>query len=185
MRCAAGLLLAWCALAVQAAVPHGASAPHVVTQHAPGYLGIEFHDLTEDQVAALHLKAGRGVEIVMVDHDGPAGKAGLRPHDLVITLNSQPIPSADALRRMIHDAGPGFRASLGVVRSGQQITIITQLADRNDVEREALQKMIVPGPPPAVGEDAPGSGFVDRYETAPTHPRPLRIAPAFSAPCCI
>jgi membrane-associated protease RseP (regulator of RpoE activity) len=145
---------------VSGAGSHAAS-PRGIPQHAPGYLGILFQDLNDEQVSALHLKGGRGVEVVMVDHDGPAGKAGLRPHDVIVSLNGQLIASAEALRRMIHDAGVGTGVALSVVRGGRQVTVNAQLAYRGEVEREAMARMVAPGP--AGGEDPVVNGFAEGY----------------------
>jgi serine protease Do len=138
------------------------SAPKGVPPHAPGYLGILFQNLSEDQLAALHLKGRLGVEVLMVDHDGPAGKAGLRPHDVILTFNGQPITDADALRRMIHDDGVGTGVSLGLFRGGREVTVTTQLAYRGTVEREAMERMALPAP--AAGEDGIVGGFVESYD---------------------
>jgi serine protease Do len=120
---------------------------------APGYLGILFQNLTDEQVTSMHVKVGNGVEVVMVDHDGPAGKAGLQPHDVIIRLNGQNVTNADCLRKMIHDDGVGAAVSLTVLRGGRQITVNTQLAYRGEVEKEAAARM-VEADPPASG-DAP------------------------------
>lgn len=145
--------------------PHAAS-PRGVPPHAPGYLGILFLDLTDKQVSSLHLKGGRGVEVMMVDHDGPAGKAGLRVHDVIVSLNGQMISGADQLRRMIHDAGVGTEIALGVVRGGRQVAVNAQLAYRGEVEREALAKVALPDRLDD-GGDPVVSGFVEGYDAAP------------------
>jgi serine protease Do len=130
-----------------------ASAAKGVPSHAPGYLGILFQNLSDERVTSLHVRSGLGVEVIMVDHDAPAGKAGLQLHDVIVSLNGQPVPNADTLRRMIHDAGAGAAISMAVLRGGRQITVNAQLAYRGEVEREAAARMEAADP--TATEDAP------------------------------
>jgi serine protease Do len=145
---------------------HGGS-PKGIPPHAQGYLGILFQNLSDEQVSSLHVKGG--VEVVMVDHDGPAGKAGLQVHDLIVQMNGQAVVGADALRRRIHDAGVNAAVTFGVVRAGKQVTVNAQLAYRGEVEREAMARMALPEA--AAGDDDPVvSGFVETYEVEPAAP---------------
>jgi serine protease Do len=157
-----------------------AASPRGIPPHAPGYLGIQFADLSEEQAAFLHLKGVSGVEVINVDHDGPAGKAGLRPHDVIVKLNGQMVVSADMLRRMIHDAGVGAGIALLVVRGGKQVTVNAQLAYRGEVEREAMARMAVPDAPDG-GEDPVVAGFVETYEVDPAPPSSAAKGPGFLA----
>lgn len=94
------------------------------------YLGIDSRDVTADRLAPLKLKEERGVEVTLVDQDAPAGKAGLREHDVILTFNGQPVESVEELRRMIRETPAGRTVALGVSRDGQPITLQATLADR-------------------------------------------------------
>jgi membrane-associated protease RseP (regulator of RpoE activity) len=113
-----------------------------------GYLGVDLRDVSEEQMASLKLKETRGAEIVGVDHDGPACKAGLQVHDIVLQMNGQVIEGEEQLRRMLHDAPPGRQVTFLISRDGQQRTISVQMANREELERQAWEKhYTVPEPP--------------------------------------
>ena len=120
-----------------------------------GYLGIMFRDISDSTATACHLKDKRGAEIVMVDHDGPAGKAGLREHDIIITMNGVVIEHQDQLRKLLHDAPAGRNVTLLINRDGSERTLTATLSTREEVDRQArLQRWSVPAP-------------IDDSETAP------------------
>src|SRR5512142_3061830 len=97
------------------------------------YLGVDIDAVTPERAAALKLKQPRGVEITMVDQDAPAGKAGLKEHDVILTYNGKPVTDEDQLRQMIRDTAPGATVPLGISRDGQNLTVNVQLADRRKV----------------------------------------------------
>ena len=95
------------------------------------YLGVDISDVTTERLAALKLKEEKGVEVTMVDQDAPAGKAGLKEHDVILSMNGTPIESGAQLRRMIHETPPGRVVTLGVSRDGSSMTVKVQLADKH------------------------------------------------------
>jgi len=94
------------------------------------YLGVDTRDITPDRLSALHLKDERGVEVTMVDEDAPAGKAGIKEQDVILTLNGADVQSVEQLRRMIRETPPGRVVTLGIIRNGQAMTIKAELGDR-------------------------------------------------------
>lgn len=67
----------------------------------------------------------------MVDQDAPAGKAGLKEHDVILTINDQKIESEEQLRRVVREIPPGRTVTIGVSRDGQPMTVKAQLAERS------------------------------------------------------
>jgi serine protease Do len=96
------------------------------------YLGVDIVDISSDRLGALKLKEEQGVEVTMVDQDAPAGKAGIKEHDVILTMNGTAIESKSQLQRMIHETPAGRVVSLGLSRDGQPLTIKVQLADRRN-----------------------------------------------------
>ena len=95
------------------------------------YLGVDIADVTTDRLSALKLKEEKGVEVTMVDQDAPAGKAGIKEHDVILSMNESPIESKAQLQRMIHETPPGRVVTLGLSRDGQPMSIKVQLADKH------------------------------------------------------
>jgi hypothetical protein len=94
------------------------------------YLGVDTRDITPDRLAPLHLTEEHGVEVTMVDQDAPAGKSGVKEHDVVLSVNGTSVESVEQLRRMIHEIPPGRVVTLGISRNGQPLTLKAQLSDR-------------------------------------------------------
>src|SRR5258707_11442261 len=65
------------------------------------YLGVDISDVTTDRLGALKLKEEKGVEVTMVDQDAPAGKAGIKEHHLILSMNGTPIESGVQNKRII------------------------------------------------------------------------------------
>ncbi len=98
---------------------------------AGSYLGIDIRDITPDRVSALKLKEERGVEIVALDQDAPAAKAGLKEHDVILEYNGSRVEGQEQLRRLIRETPPGRTVALGVSRDGNPTTVNVQVGDRS------------------------------------------------------
>src|SRR5256886_17684850 len=85
---------------------------------AGSYLGVDTRDVTPDRLAELKLKEEHGVEVTTVDQDAPAGKAGIKEHDVILSVNGTTVESVEQLRRMMHEIPPGRMVTLGISRNG-------------------------------------------------------------------
>jgi S1-C subfamily serine protease len=94
---------------------------------------VDSRDVTPERMSSLKLRSDQGVEILMVDQDAPAGKAGLKEHDVILSFNGKAVQDVDQLRRMIRDTAPGSKVSLSISRDGQQQNVQVELADRKKI----------------------------------------------------
>jgi len=131
--------------------------------HSQAYLGVSTRDVDTERAAQLKLKEARGAEILTIDHDAPAAKAGLHIHDVLLSLNNQPIDGQAQLSRMLRDIPPGRTVTFLLSRDGQLVTLQVQLADRSTIEADAWSQHIpVPDPDEFPDQSSPlyGNSFI-------------------------
>lgn len=154
------------------ALGRAASGQSSAGKVTPGYLGIDIRDVTSDQLGPLKLKEVRGAEITDVDHDGPACKAGMQLYDVILAMDGQTIEGQEQLRKLLREEPAGRTVIFVISRNGQQQTISAQMANREQVEREAWeQRYRVPEPESWVSHL--GSGFFrsGSPSVTPTEPK--------------
>jgi len=146
----------------------GELGPDFLMYSAQGYLGVNLSEVDTDRVTALHLKDAHGAEVMFVDHDAPAGKSGLKVHDVILQLDGQPVENAEQLRHRLLDMPSGRTVSFLVNRDGAPLTINIQLCDREELEHKAWSRhKTVPEPAPPTRSGF-SQTFVGRPSTAVT-----------------
>jgi serine protease DegS len=95
-----------------------------------GWLGVTPQDLTPELVDALQLPAGHGVLVSAVQQGGPAGIAGLRPWDIIVEIDGQPVINSRHALNRIASMTPGSVADLSVWRDGTMIERQVTIGER-------------------------------------------------------
>lgn len=104
----------------------------------PGYLGVYVRDLPSgSEVVPRGSKPTPGVEVVAVDHDAPAGKAGIEVHDRILRMNGHAIKNSAQFKSMMQQQSPGSTVKLQIERKGRTITVSVKLANRTLLEQRA------------------------------------------------
>ncbi|MDV2482126.1 PDZ domain-containing protein [Methanoculleus sp. Wushi-C6] len=90
-----------------------------------GYLGIagQSRPLERPLVLALGLAASQAVEVISVNRASPAGRAGLRPGDLIVGINETDVTCVDDLHRFLATWPIAEPATLTLIRDRRQITL--------------------------------------------------------------
>jgi serine protease Do/serine protease DegQ len=84
-----------------------------------GTLGLQSQDITPRIARLLGLAQDHGVVVTGVDAGSPAEQAGLRPGDVVTSINGKPLHSVDELRNAEGLLPVGSTVKLGVLHGGK------------------------------------------------------------------
>ncbi len=83
------------------------------------YTGLYVANVTEQIARALDLGSTRGVLVRDVDPNSPAAQAGIRPYDVIVSIEGEAINSRNDYVARIYDFRPGDRVRVRLVRDGE------------------------------------------------------------------
>jgi serine protease Do len=95
-----------------------------------GFIGVVLTNVTAPMARALRLPQDAGAMVEDVAAGTPAERAGLRPYDLIVAVDGQPVRSDDALIRAVAGRLPGGLATLDVWRDGGRRDVVVKLTER-------------------------------------------------------
>ncbi len=95
-----------------------------------GWLGVGIQSLTKELAKQFGIKEGQGVLINEVYEDDPAYAAGIKPGDIILMVDDQPVDSPNQLSRLVARVGPGQEANIRLLRDGKEMIYHVPMAER-------------------------------------------------------
>ena len=95
-----------------------------------GWIGVEPQDVTPEIAESFGLSRKDGALIAAVVQGGPADRAGLRPGDILTSVNGQPIADTTALLNSIAQLKPGAETKVAVSRKGKAVELTIVVGKR-------------------------------------------------------
>jgi serine protease Do len=104
-----------------------------------GWLGVSIQPLTSELARSFGSKDSKGVLVSDVVPDSPAGKAGLKPGDILLEFDGKKTEAPGDLQRAVGFASPGADVKVKVWREGSERTLDVKIGEAPD-ERESQQR---------------------------------------------
>ncbi len=95
-----------------------------------GWLGVEVQEMTPVLAESFGLAKVGGVIVAGVLRGGPAAEAGMRPGDVVLSVNDSAVNDPAALVNTVARVAPGTSVRLRGVRDGKDITFNPRVSER-------------------------------------------------------
>jgi len=85
-----------------------------------GFIGVSITDFSQDMAEAFGIKGTKGVLINDVEKDSAASEGGLERGDVVISMDSKPVETANEFRIRVGHTTPGSKIEMEVIRDGKR-----------------------------------------------------------------
>ncbi len=86
-----------------------------------GYLGVMIQPLTAEASKELGLNHVKGAIVSQVFKNSAAQKAGIKPGDIIVSVNGKPIRSSNNLPYIISSMKPGTKIKIGIIRDKKRL----------------------------------------------------------------
>lgn len=95
-----------------------------------GWIGVEPQDVTPEIAESFGLQQKSGAIVAGVLQGGPADKAGIRPGDILVSVNGEDIGDTTKLLNVVAQIKPGATAKVHVVRKGKELNLNVVIGKR-------------------------------------------------------
>jgi serine protease DegQ len=95
-----------------------------------GWIGVEVQDLTPELAESFKRPNTNGALIAGVLKGGPADRAGVRPGDILIAVDSKPVLDSSTMLNLIAALSPGQTATILVMRNQAEKTVKINVGKR-------------------------------------------------------
>jgi serine protease DegQ len=95
-----------------------------------GWIGIESQDITPELAESFGLARQSGAIIAGVVRNGPADRAGIRPGDILLTVQGKPVADTSQMMTLIAQLAPGEKAKMTVMRKNRESTLDVMVGKR-------------------------------------------------------
>ena len=97
-----------------------------------GWLGVGIQDISKEVAAYYGIKEKKGVLVIEVFPGDPADVAGIKPKDIILSVNGKKLGTTRELTSLIANIGVGDSVKIKVWRNGETETFKVKIAKRED-----------------------------------------------------
>ncbi|HEY3644792.1 MAG TPA: Do family serine endopeptidase, partial [Gammaproteobacteria bacterium] len=101
-----------------------------------GVLGVTIQNLTPDIAKGLKISENAGVVVTQVQPGSGADKAGIKPGDVIVSINGQPVTSNSGLSSTIGVMRIGSQVSINLVRDGKPMSVNATIGKSSDEDED-------------------------------------------------
>ncbi|HVP57254.1 MAG TPA: trypsin-like peptidase domain-containing protein [bacterium] len=87
------------------------------------WVGLMVQEVNAMIAHSIGLDDVRGVIVTQIDPGSPADKAGIKPYDVIVEVNKQPIKNIESAKKAIFGAEIGDRLQFKMLRQGKEKTV--------------------------------------------------------------
>ena len=100
-----------------------------------GWVGVELQEITPELADSFKLGTTAGVLVAGVQRGSPADRAGIKPGDIVVTVDGRQARDPDSMRNLIVALVPGKQTTLKLKRGQNELELQVQVGKRPGVNR--------------------------------------------------